>query len=153
MNADDIAALLGLVPLPDEGGRWRSTWRDEHGSAIYYLMVPDDFSALHRLDATEIWHHYAGDPVEMLLLHPSGAIDRPLLGDDLSGGARPQIAVPGQVWMAATTLGSWSLVGTTMAPPYADDGFELGDRATLTARYPEAADDIVRFLPHAGGAP
>ena len=47
--------------------------------------------------------------------------------------------------MAATTTGDWSLTGATLAPPYDPDGFELGDRHELTAAYPEAAADIVRF--------
>ena len=94
MNADDVIELLGLEPLEDEGGMLVPTWRDEHSSAIYYLMRPGDFSALHRLSGAELWHHYAGAPVEMLLLEPGGAVRRPMLGDDLTSGQRPLVAVP-----------------------------------------------------------
>ena len=147
MTADEVARLLDLVPLPVEGGRWTQTWRDRHSGAIYYLMTPDDFSALHRLHAPELWHHYAGAAAEMLLLWPDGRIDRPRLGDDLAAGERPVVGVPAGVWMAATTRGDWTLVGTTMAPPFEPDGFELGQLDDLAARYPAAADDIARFLP------
>ena len=60
MNADQVISLLGLEPLPAEGGMWTRIWLDDHGSAIYFLMRPGDFSAMHRLDAPEIWHHYLG---------------------------------------------------------------------------------------------
>ena len=39
-------------------------------------------------------------------------------------------------------MGSWSLLGTTMAPRFEVDDFELGDRATLTWQFPDAADLI-----------
>ena len=145
MTGPEVAALLGLEPLPHEGGMWAQTWIDEHSTAIYFLMQPGDFSAMHRLDGTEIWHHYAGDPVRMVLLHADGMISRPMLGDDLESGQRPCVIVPEGDWMAAETAGEWSLIGTTMAPGYTQDGFELGDREGLAAAYPDAAEDIVRL--------
>jgi predicted cupin superfamily sugar epimerase len=142
MTGAEVAALLGLEPLPHEGGMWAQTWIDEYSTAIYFLMQPGDFSAMHRLDGTEIWHHYAGAPVGMLLLHRDGHVTRPVLGDRLEVGERPCVVVPAEDWMGAATVGDWSLIGTTMAPGYTTEGFELGDRAVLTARYPDAASDI-----------
>ncbi len=145
MHADEVIELLGLKPLAGEGGQWAQTWRDEHSSAIYFLLRPDDFSALHRLGGVELWHHYAGAAVEMLLLEPGGTVQRPQLGADLAAGERPVVAVAAGTWMAAGTTGEWSLVGTTMAPPFDDASFELGERAELSAAYPDAAGDIARF--------
>ena len=142
MNADEIIALLGREPLHEEGGMWTRIWRDEHGSAIYFLMRPGDFSAMHRLDAPEIWHHYLGSPASMLLLHPDGSVDRPILGKELEDGQRPCVTVPAGVWMGASTMEDWSLVGATMAPPWHPDRFELGDRTDLAGQYPQAARRI-----------
>ena len=146
MTGSEVAALLGLSPMPEEGGMWAQTWKDDHGTGIYYLLQPHDFSALHRLEGPELWHHYAGAPVEMLLLQPEGGVLRPVLGDDLASGQRPCVAVRSGVWMGARTAGSWSLVGTTMAPPYRDEGFELGRADELADRYPAAAADIARYV-------
>ena len=132
MNADEVVELLGLEPLSDEGGMWAPTWRDDLSSAIYYLMRPGDFSALHRLPGPELWHHYAGAAVEMLLLAPDGTVSRPVLGDNLISGQRPMVAVPAGVWMAAGTTGDWSLTGATLAP-------RLPGRR-LRARRPRRAD-------------
>ena len=137
--------LLGLEPLAGEGGQWAQTWRDAHSSAIYFLVRPGDFSALHRLGGVELWHHYAGAAVEMLLLEPDGTVLRPRLGTDLAAGERPVVAVGTGTWMAAGTTGEWSLMGTTMAPPFDEASFELGERTALSAAYPEAAEDISRF--------
>ncbi len=144
-SAEEVVARLGLVPMPREGGLFRSTWRNEAGSAIYYFLRDGDRSALHRLRGTEIWHHYAGDPVEMLLLLPDGSVERPILGDDLRAGQRPMVVVEGGVWMAAVSAGPWTLLGATMAPPFIEDDFEIGDATVLSAAYPGAADDIVRL--------
>ena len=145
MNADQVITLLGLEPMPQEGGMWAQTWLDDHGSAIYFLMRPGDFSAMHRLDAPEIWHHYQGAPASMLLLFPNGSITRPCLGKELTQGQRPCVPVPQGVWMGASTLGEWSLVGTTMAPAFSPDGFQLGERSLLAGQYPGACDRIVEL--------
>lgn len=142
MTSDEIIELLGLAPHPEEGGMWARTWLDDHGSSIYFLIRPHDFSAMHRLDSPEIWHHYLGAAVGMLLLNPDGSADQPVLGKDLDDGQRPCVPVPGGVWMGASTLGEWSLVGTTMAPAWDPDGFRLGDRFTLTGQYPRASRRI-----------
>lgn len=153
LTADEIVGILGLVPLPAEGGHWTTAWRDESTSAIYFLVRPGDFSALHALTVTEIWHHYAGAPAQMLLLGPDGAVDRPVLGPDLRSGERPLVPVPAGVWMGAATTGPWSLVGTTMTPPYVDDFFTLGDRATLLASHPAAATEIEALTRPVGDEP
>ncbi|MYI56963.1 MAG: cupin domain-containing protein [Acidimicrobiia bacterium] len=146
MRASDIVGLLGLELLPDNEGYFTETWRDEHSSAIYYVMRSGNFSAMHRQDRPELWHHYAGAAVEMLLLAPDGGIAAPILGDDLGRGQRPCVAVPAGTWLGAATTGDWSLVGTTMAPPFDQEGFELGDGAELIARYPTAAGAIGRLV-------
>ncbi|MFP3914599.1 MAG: cupin domain-containing protein [Actinomycetota bacterium] len=145
LDADAIIELLDLEPLPGEGGMFAPVWRTGHGSAIYFLLRPGDFSALHRLTGPEVWHHYGGGPSRMLLLHPDGSVERPVLGMDLRAGHRPVAVVEAGTWMGAETMGEWSLLGATMAPPYDPDGFELGDPQELASRYPSAVDDIRRL--------
>jgi uncharacterized protein len=146
MTSDEVISLLGLDTMPVEGGMWRQTWRDDHGSGIYFLLRAGDFSVMHRLNIAELWHHYAGAPVEMLLLDPNGGTRHPLLGDDLASGQRPFVAVEAGVWMGPASTGDWSLVGTTMAPPFDPEGFELGVASQLTMSHPDAAADIARFI-------
>lgn len=145
MRAREVVALLGLEPLPQEGGLWTQVWRDDHGTAIYFLLTPEQFSAFHRLDEVEIWHHYMGAPVTMILLEPDGAVVERVLGDHLEEGERPCIVVPAGVWMGAETTGDWSLVGTTMMPPWEPNLFEVADRDGLTRKYPSARGDILRL--------
>jgi uncharacterized protein len=141
-DGERVAQLLGLEPLPGEGGLFRRTHIDRHSSAIYFLLIAPDFSAMHRLTATEVYHWYAGSPLRLLLLGGAGDVSEPVLGPDLAAGQRPQIVVPAGVWQGSDSTGEWSLVGTTTAPPFDWAGFELGERAALAAAYPQAADRI-----------
>ncbi|MHA6630862.1 cupin domain-containing protein [Pseudonocardia sichuanensis] len=150
IEGERLAELLGLEPLPDEGGLFRRMHLDAHSSAIYYLLLAPEFSALHRLGATETYHWYAGAPLRMLLLGADGQVDEPVLGQDVAAGQRPQVVVPAGTWQGSSPAGEFCLVGTTTAPPFDWAHFELGDRARLTAAHPGAADRIAA-LTRAGG--
>ena len=145
LDPEAIIEILELEPLRDEGGMFRQVWATEHGTAIWFLLRPGDFSALHRLDRPEIWHHYAGAPVDLVLLHPDGSSESLVLGPDLADGALPMRIVDAEIWMGADTTGDWSLLGTTMAPPFDLAGFVLGERAPLIEAYPARRADIIRL--------
>jgi predicted cupin superfamily sugar epimerase len=144
-EGERVAALLGLEPLPDEGGLFRRTHLDAHSSAIYYLLLAPDFSAMHALTAAETYHWYAGAPLRLLLLHTDGRAQAPVLGPDLAAGQRPQVVVPAGAWQGSSPDGPWTLVGTTTAPPFDWTGFRLGDRAHLSARHPDVAARIAEL--------
>lgn len=130
-RAEDVIATLGLVPHP-EGGWYTETWRDPAregdrpaGSAVYYLLRGEERSHWHRVDSTEIWHHYAGDPLELRIADEGGRARVVRLGPELAVGARPQAVVPAGAWQAARSLGAWTLVGCTVAPAFEFAGFDL----------------------------
>ena len=143
----DLAERLRLMPLPEEGGLFRETHRDAHSSAIYFMLVAPMVSALHRLTGDELYHWYAGSPLELLLLHPDGRVEQPTLGPDVLAGQQPQLRVPAGVWQGSSSTGEWTLVGTTMAPPFDWHGFELADSERLAERHPKVADRIRSLAP------
>ena len=131
-EARRVVQHLGLAPHP-EGGWFRETLRDAPAGGgrgalthLYYLLAEGEASAWHRLiDATEVWHHYAGDPL-VLLLSPDGrATTRQVLGADVLAGQEPHVAVPPGWWQAARPLGRWTLVGCTVAPAFLFERFEM----------------------------
>lgn len=137
--------LLGLEPLEHEGGLFKQMHLDKHSSAIIYLLADPDFSALHSLDGVEIYHWHAGSALRLLLLHPDGRVEEPVLGPDAAAGQLPQIVVPAGVMQGSSPVGDWCLIGTTMAPAFNWEGFLLGERADLAAEYPAAAERITEL--------
>ncbi|HKW13989.1 MAG TPA: cupin domain-containing protein [Candidatus Krumholzibacteria bacterium] len=159
LSADDIRRLLRLEPHPMEGGFFRETYRspqrmrsapgDERdaATAIYYLLTPETFSALHRLPGDEVFHFYLGDPVEMLQIWPAGNVRTVVIGSDITAGMQPQVMVPGGVWQGCRLRdgGRVALMGTTMSPGFDARDFELGKRAILISSYPDARDAILKL--------
>jgi len=131
LSAADVIRLLDLQPHP-EGGHYRETFRDQaRGSdgrststAIYFLLAQGERSHWHRIDATEVWHWYAGSPLALHIAAPT-KVDTVRLGPDLAAGERPQAVVPAGVWQSAVSLGAWTLVGCSVAPGFSFSGFEL----------------------------
>jgi uncharacterized protein len=168
LTAGEVKELLGLQPHPREGGWFVRTYEAEElvaaevfsddrydgprrtGTAIYYLLEPDTFSEMHALASDEIFHHYAGDAVEMLQLSDDGSSRRVVIGKDLRAGERPQVVVRRDVWQGSRLRLSaqeregacgWALLGCTVSP-----GFEFADyrtaRSELVARWPGEAEMI-----------
>jgi predicted cupin superfamily sugar epimerase len=146
-RAERLIAALGLAPLPLEGGWYRETYRavlrlaggKSVSTAIYYLLTPDTFSALHRLPADEVFHFYAGDPVEMVQLGPAAGEGRVVvLGGDVLAGQAPQVVVPAGVWQGSALAagGEYALLGTTMAPGFDFSDYEAGERGALAEAFP-----------------
>lgn len=155
LTADQVIEMLGMKPLPVEGGYYAETHRSgelpasliaethpgprSYGTAIYYLLTPDTLSAMHRLPGPEIYHHYLGDPAELVVLSPDGNGQRIILGHNLLAGQRPQFVVPGGAWQGSILLPGdhgFALMGTTMSPGYDFADNEPGDQAALTTAYP-----------------
>jgi predicted cupin superfamily sugar epimerase len=145
-EAQRIITALGLAPLPREGGWYKPTWRTPAGSAIYFLLTPADFSALHRLPQVEVWHFYSGDVVEHVQLDPgTGNKTVTQLGPDILQGHSPQLVAQAGYWQGARIAvpeHGWALVGCTLAPPWAEQGFELADRSALQRQFPAHAEVI-----------
>ena len=131
LSAAEIIARLDLKPHP-EGGHFRETFRDPANgrddraasTAIYFLLARGERSQWHRIDAVEIWHHYAGDSLMLQIADDAGARSV-RLGRDLAAGETPQAIVPAHAWQAAESTGDWTLVGCTVAPGFDFAGFEL----------------------------
>ena len=157
LTAKQVQELLKLEPLPVEGGYFHEMYRSKLtlpqqaipsyageraiSTAIYYLLTPETFSAMHRLKGDEVYHFYLGDPVEMLVLKPDGTGGAVLLGQNITAGMRVQHVVPGGAWQGSRLApgGRFALMGTTMAPGFDHADFELGRRDELSAKYPAYA--------------
>jgi len=167
LTADQVKKLLSLEPHPREGGWFRRTYEATEkvpakalgasrypsarrtGTAIFYLLEQDSFSEMHRLRSDEIFHFYAGDPVELLQLHPDGTGTVSILGNDLFAGQRPQLVVNQDTWQGSRLIrgGAWALLGCTVSPGFEYEDYESGKRKELTVKWPDFAT-LIAALTH-----
>ena len=157
LNIEEVITRLGLKPHP-EGGYYAETFRSlesvmlsdgrqrSASTAIYFLLPEGAFSALHRVAADECWHHYGGDPLELVMISPKGSLERVIIGPDLNAGQRPQHVVPSGWWQAARPLdGGSALAGCTVAPGFDFVDFEMPSRPVLLELFPRYATVILEF--------
>ena len=148
MKADHLIQRLGLKKLPGEGGYYKETYRSNEmagndrdlSTAIYYLITSEANSKMHRVSSDEILHFYFGDPVQMLLLYSTGESRVVVLGDNFPSGQKPQLVVPKGTWQGAMVVEGdcgYAFMGTTMAPGFELDDFELGTQESLLLRFPQ----------------
>lgn len=162
LSADQVIALFDLKPHREEGGYFVETYRSPEtisenalpgrykghrslGTAIYYLITSETFSAMHRLRSDEVFHFYLGDPLEMLQLWPDGSGKILILGSDILNGMQPQAVIPTGVWQGARLLkgGKFALLGTTVAPGFEFADYESGRKDELIKSYPQFRDLII----------
>ena len=164
-----IVERFQLVPHP-EGGFfrevYRSTMKIEHpgvpryteakraaGTLIYFLLSGKDFSAFHRVRwSDEVWHLYAGGPLEIVVIDAAGDLDRRILTTDLTAG-EPTTVIPAGTWQSARPLAGagWALGGCSVSPGFEYADFEMPGRQEMLARYPQHAT-IIGQLTRSGKA-
>jgi len=155
LSAAQVIDSLGLLPHP-EGGFYAETFRAEalpfelpgRGSrsaatAIYFLLRAEDFSALHVVLSDEVWHHYAGDTLELHCFDREGAHREVRLGANFAAGERPQhVVLHGELQAARVAAGPYgfALCGCTVAPGFDFADFRMPARAELLGKLPAHAE-------------
>src|SRR5690606_3073987 len=150
-TAADLIHALALAPHP-EGGHYRETYRCTQNvtradgaarsacTAIYYLLESGQYSAWHRIASDELWHFYAGVPLDIHIVH-QGTMTTQRLGHPAAApDAVFQHVVPAGAWFAAelapqteapNTDALYSLAGCTVAPGFEFSEFELATAQDL----------------------
>ena len=114
-NAHEAIRELKLEPLAGEGGYFTTAHRDEFGNAIYFLMTSESYSAWHKLSERETWVFLDGSPVELFTRTSSGELNKTILHQTTGQFER---SIEPETWMAARSLGEYSLVLCFLAPPF-----------------------------------
>lgn len=162
MTAREIIKKLNLIPLPQEGGYYRETFRSEHliaapysndnnkpernlSTCIYYLLTSEVFSEFHSLPTEELFHFYCGSSVTFVILKGEGASIQ-TLGTNIKANEVPQLIIPKNTYFAAyLDKGSYALMGTTMSPGFDFNDYRSGNRDELIQLYPKA-EDFIKML-------
>ena len=111
------------------------------------MVTPDAQIRLHRIRSDQMYHHYFGDALEVLLLYPDGRSEVRIVGQDIEAGMRPQLLVPANTFHAGRIQagGTFALLGTSVWLRAEPSDVEMGKVDTLTAAYRDAASEIASF--------
>ena len=164
LTAEDVKATLQLRPHPTCGfvtETYRSSLKvpadalpeayegnRPYGSALYFLVAPDAQIVMHRIRSDQLYHHYLGDPLEVLMLYPDGTGAVAAVGSDLAAGERPQLFVPGDTFHTSRLASGgtgYALLASTEWPGVEPPDGEHGNVEALAAAYPDFRDQIRRF--------
>ena len=164
LSAEEIKRLLSLQPHPTCGfvaETYRSSMQNPvdglpssyeserpWGSALYFLVTPDAQIALHRIRSDQLYHHYFGDPLDVLMLFPDGTDALVTIGDDLQAGQRSQLLIPGGTFHISrlrATAGH-ALLASTEWPGVEPADVEHGNVEALSASFPHAAPLLREFV-------
>jgi uncharacterized protein len=110
------------------------------GSAVYFMMSPAAPVKLHRIKNHQLYHHYLGDPIEVLMLHDDGTHTFAVVGADLRAGQRVQLFIPGNTLHIARIIGErrWSSAPAPNGQAwFRPRDVDLGDAEALSAKYPD----------------
>ena len=132
--------LQSALPARFAGNRCFST-------GIYFLLENHHFSAFHRIQADEMWHFYAGGPLNVYVIHLDGRLEIIKLGTNPDNGEVFQAVVPAGTWFGSKpdAESAYSLVGCTVAPGFDFADFELADKDALAAEFP-LHEQLIRKL-------
>lgn len=162
-TVDEIKSILGLEPHPTCGFTAASYlsphrianealpagYRGTHtlALALYFLVTPERQMQLHRIRSDQIYHHYLGDPLEVLMLLPDGKGALAVVGSDLATGMRPQLPIPGGTWHVSRVRpgGTYALMGTTEWPSFDPSDLEIADAPALMRAYSDFRAEIAAF--------
>lgn len=166
LTAERIIALLDLKPhptcgfvaetyraqerIPDEALPTAYAGSRPFASVLYFMVTVDAQIRLHRIRSDQMYHHYLGDPLEVLLLYPNGTGEITIIGPDLVAGMRPQVLIPGGTFHTSRlqTLNvrtGFALLGTTEWPGFEPADLERADPRKLIAVYPALRRQIEAF--------
>jgi predicted cupin superfamily sugar epimerase len=163
LTAEEIREVLSLQPHPT-CGFVAETYRSKahilseglppeyegtrpFGSALYFLVTPDAQIVMHRIRSDQLYHHYLGDPLEVVMLYPDGSGATAVVGTDIRAGSRPQLFIPGGTFhMSRLPVGAhYALLASTEWPGVEPPDVEHGDIEALSAAYPKWKDTIREF--------
>lgn len=163
LTVTEIVAHYQMLPHP-EGGYYKETYRSKDevdhtelpnrfpgkrvmATAIYFLLEQGNFSAFHRIKSDETWHFYAGQSLEIMVLHCDGQLEIIQLGNKIHLGEKFQATVPAGAWFASRPAleSTFSLVGCTVAPGFDFEDFELAKAEELVELFSQHAS-LIREL-------
>ena len=163
LTAEQVVEALGLVPhhtcglvaqtyvsphmIPESALPAGFSGKRSLGAVMYFMVTPEVRTRLHAIRSDQVYHHYMGGPLEVLLLYPDGTGEVRIVGNDLAAGMRPQLFIPGgTVHVSRVRQGhGYALLGTSEWIGVDPADVIAPSTSELAARYPAMAAELASF--------
>ena len=162
-RVDFLINKLNLKAHP-EGGFFKETYRCNesvkkenlparfsgdraHSTSIYFLLTSENYSAFHKIQSDEMWHHYEGSTLEIYSIDENGKLTIHALGKDLENNEQPQIVIKAGEWFGSKIKekDSYVLVGCTVSPGFDFEDFVIADKNKLLEKFPQHKEVIEKL--------
>ncbi len=163
VTINELIDTYKMIAHP-EGGYYKETYRSSEtlqeeclpirfrgerifSTGIYYLLTGKEFSAFHRIKSDEMWHFYAGGPLNIYVIDPAGNFELITMGQNFNNGEVFQAVVKSGYWFAAQPVNAdgFSFMGCTVAPGFDFEDFELAIADQLIESFPQHTSLIKQF--------
>lgn len=145
-----------------EGGFFRRTYQADHRdsletengerfllTSIFYMLTEQSPIGHWHLNQSDIVHYFhLGDPVEYLLLHQDGRLEKYVMGADVLNGQHLQLTVKGGIWKSSRLLtgsSGFGLISEAVSPGFDFEDMTLGNTDDLLKQFPQH-ENIIRAL-------
>jgi len=163
-RAAELIRLLHLSVLPKESGFLgiigvSAQKVNINGRALgvqsqnYYMLTRDlPINYLHWLEPDDTHILIEGGPVDYLIFHPDGQVEKITLGMDIAAGQVPVVAVPGGCWKALKLHdgAGYALMANALSPEFTPDRVKIGAGPDWILRFqnkaPWATPSMLREL-------
>lgn len=129
-----------IIPANALPGRYSGS--RNFSTSIYYLIMGNKPSLLHRIQSDEIWHFYEGSNLDVHIISETGIYKKITMGS----GEIPlyQITLEKNSWFGGIVCNpdSYTLLGCTVAPGFDFLDFEMAGRQKLLQNFPQHAEII-----------
>ena len=131
-----LSIPAGDLPAPFAQGR-------PLGSALYFMLTPQEPGKLHRIDNKQLYHHYLGDPIEVLMLHADGTHTLAVRAADVAGNSQPETV--SETWnVKGYANNAWHRVTIRCARPSQRASIPLDERAARARIAPPHEEHYAR---------
>lgn len=117
-------------------------------TSIYYMFTNEKpIGYFTRNKSTIVHYFHAGSPLNYLVIHPDGRLEKVILGADVTQGHKPQLVVKAGCWKATRLKqGEFGLLSEAVSPGFDYNDMEIAKADVLRSNFSHLWDEIKFYV-------
>ena len=122
-NIKSIIKYHKMISHP-EGGYYVEVFKNKDMSHIYFLLEGHQHSHWHRITKNETLHFYSGSPLKIYTSENGDELQT----NEIGSKNNFIFNIKKNTWFAMKSIGTYSLIGCTVAPAFEFEDLELAPK-------------------------